>query len=81
MKVEDSCYVCGDSVPKKTKLAALKSWAAPPLSKAAFVAGLAYIAYVFFGQHQLPLPVTVAISSALLPIGILAQRIACRKSN
>jgi hypothetical protein len=81
MKDEDSCYVCGDSVPKQTKNAAAERRPVSPLTNIVFLAGLAYTAYSFFGQHKLPLPVTVAISSSLLLIRILAQRIAGRKSN
>jgi hypothetical protein len=77
---EDSCYVCGDSVPKQAKAVAVQRRPISPLTNLVFLAGLAYTAYGFFGPHKLPLPVTVAISCSLLLIRILAQRIAARKS-
>ena len=78
---EDSCYVCGDSVPKQPKTAVVKHQPVSPLTNIVFLAGLAYMAYSFFGPHKLPLPVTVAISSSLLLIRILAQRMAGKKSD
>jgi hypothetical protein len=80
-KDEDSCYVCGDRVPRQGKVAAVNRPPVSALTNAVFLAGLAYTAYSFFGPHKLPLPVTVAISSSLLLVRILAQRIASRKSD
>jgi hypothetical protein len=80
-KDEDSCYVCGDSVPRQGKTAVVNRAPVSALTNTVFLAGLAYTAYSFFGPHKLPLPVTVAISSSLLLIRILAQRIANRKSD
>lgn len=76
---EDSCYVCGDSVPKQAKTAVVERQPVSALTNIVFLAGLAYTAYGFFGPHKLPLPVTVAISCSLLLIRILAQRIAGRR--
>jgi hypothetical protein len=78
-KTEESCYVCGDSVPKQAKAAVVQRQPVSPLTNLVFLAGLAYTAYGFFGPHKLPLPVTVAISCSLLLIRILAQRMAGRK--
>jgi len=78
---EDSCYICGDSVPKQPKDAAAQRRPVSPLTNLVFLAGLVYTAYGFFGPHKLPLPVTVAISTSLLLIRLLAQRMAGRKLN
>jgi uncharacterized membrane protein YccC len=80
MKDEDSCYVCGDSVPKRTK-AALQGQPVSALTNVVFLTSLGFTAYCFFGEHKLSLPVTFAISTSLLLIRLLAQRIAGRKSN
>lgn len=74
-KEEDYCYVCGDSVPPHTKAAA-KPRPVSALTNAVFLASLAFTAYCFFGPHKLSLPVTLAISSSLLLIRILAERLA-----
>ncbi len=80
-KDEDSCYVCGDSVPRQSKAAVVNRPPVSGLTNAVFVAGLACTAYGFFGPHRPPLPVTVAISSSLLLVRIFAQRMARRKSD
>jgi hypothetical protein len=79
-KEEDYCYVCGDSVPKQTK-ATVKHRPVSALTNTVFLASLAFTAYRFFAQHKLSLPVTLAISSALLLIRIVAERLANRNSN
>jgi hypothetical protein len=80
MKDEGSCYVCGDSVPKQTK-AVVKRQPVSALTNVVFLTSLAFTAYCFFGEHKLSLPVTLTISTSLLLIRILAQRIAGKESN
>ncbi len=75
---EDYCYTCGDRVPKQTKAAALKHRPVSALTNLVFLASLAFVAYCFFAEHKLSLPVTLAISSALLLIRILAERLVNR---
>ncbi len=72
---EDSCYLCGDSVPRRLK-AAVQSRRASALTNLAFLASLVFMTYCFFGEHQLSLPVTLLISSLLLLIGISAEWLA-----
>jgi hypothetical protein len=72
---EDSCYLCGDNVPRRAK-AAVQSSQASALTNLAFLASLVFMAYCFFGEHQLSLPVTLLISSLLLLIGISAEWLA-----
>lgn len=79
-KDEDSCYVCGDSVPQHAK-AMVKRRPVSALTNVVFLASLAFSAYCFFGLHKLSLPMALAISSTLLLIRILAERLASRKSN
>jgi hypothetical protein len=77
---EESCYVCGDSVPKQARTL-VKSRPVSPWTNAVFLASLAFTAYCFFGEHKLSLPVTLGISSTLLLIRILAERLANRNSG
>jgi len=73
-KEEDFCYTCGDSVPKEPKVAVRRQ----PVSgwiNLAFLASLAFTFYCFFAEHALSLPVTLVISSALLLLRILAERL------
>ncbi len=77
---EDQCYVCGDRVPKRLH----KSVMYRPVSlmtNVVFIASLAFTAYCFFGPHKLTLAETLAVSSMLLLIRILAERIASRNAN
>jgi hypothetical protein len=81
-KDEDQCYVCGDSVPQSSRAkAAVKSRPVSALTNIVFLASLAFTAFCFLGQHKLSLPVTLGISSTLLLIRILAEKLASRHSN
>jgi hypothetical protein len=51
------------------------------LTNVVFVASLAFTFYCFFAEHKLSLPVTLGISSALLLIRILAERLANKSLN
>jgi hypothetical protein len=73
-KQDDSCYICGDRVPKHTKVRAVKRQPVSALTNLVFMASLAFTAYCFFAERKLSLPMTLAISSALLLIRILAER-------
>lgn len=77
---EDSCYICGDRVPKQTKTIA-KQRPVSGWTNFIFVLSLAFTAYCFFGQHTLSLPVTLAISSTLLLVRILAEKFADKSPN
>ena len=79
-KDEDSCYVCGDSVPQHAK-AMVKRRPVSALTNVVFLASLAFSAYCYFGLHKLSLPVTLAISCSLLLVKIVAERLDARKSN
>jgi hypothetical protein len=79
-KEEDYCYVCGDSVPKQLKVAVrrrpVSAW-----TNLVFLASLAFTFYCFFAEHKLSLTVTLVISSSLLAIRILAERLANKNSD
>jgi hypothetical protein len=77
-KDEDSCYICGDPGPKRTKAMAAKQRPVSALTNLVFLASLAFTAYCFFAEHKLSLPTTLAISSALLLIRILAEKLVNR---
>jgi hypothetical protein len=79
-KDEDQCYVCGDIVPRYAK-ATVKSRQVSVYTNAVFLASLAFTAYCFFAEHKFSLPVTLAISSALLLLRILADKLANRNST
>jgi hypothetical protein len=79
-KEEDYCYVCGDNVPKQAK-AMVKHRPVSALTNTVFLASLIFTGYCCFAEHKLSLPVTLAISSALLLLRILADRLANRNSN
>jgi hypothetical protein len=79
-KDEDYCYTCGDRVPKQAQ-ASLKQRPVSALTNLVFLGSLAFTAYCFFAEHKLSLPVTLAISSALLLIRILAERLINRNVN
>lgn len=76
---EESCYMCGDSLPNQAKVAVerrpVSGW-----TNTVFIASLAFTAYCFLSAHKLSLPTTLAISSMLLLMRILAERLANRKS-
>jgi hypothetical protein len=79
-KNEDYCYVCGDSVPKYRKTA-VQPRPVSALTNVVFLVSLAFTAYCFFAEHKFSLPVTLAISSGLLLIRILAERLVDKSSN
>jgi hypothetical protein len=77
---EDSCYACGDRVPKQAR-ATLKQRPVSPLTNVVFMASLAFTAYCFLAEHKLSLPVTLTISASLLLIRIIAERLVNRNAN
>ena len=77
---EDSCYVCGDTVPQQVR-SAVKPRPVSGLTNFVFLASLIFTAYCFFAVHKLSLPVTLAISATLLLIRIFAERLVNRSSN
>ena len=79
-KDEDFCYVCYDSVPKQVK-SMVRHQTVSGWTNTIFLASLAFTAYCFFAAHKLSLPVTLAISSTLLLLRILADRRANRKTH
>jgi hypothetical protein len=79
-KEEEQCYICGDTVPKRLH-APVKRQAVSPLTNVVFLASLAFTAYCFFGEHKLSLPMTLAISSTLVLVRIVAERIAKKNAN
>jgi multisubunit Na+/H+ antiporter MnhB subunit len=79
-KDEDYCYVCGDNVPQRTKAAA-KRQPVSALTNLVFLASLGFTFYCFFAAHKLSLTTTLVISSALLLIRILAERLANKNSD
>jgi len=81
-KGEDRCYVCGDKFPKYLKAqACLQSRNVSGWTNLAFLASLAFTLYCFLAEHKLSLTVTLVISSALLLIRILADRLANKSSH
>ncbi len=80
-KDEDYCYTCGDRVPKQAKSAVARQRPVSALTNLVFLASLAFTAYCFFAEHKLSLPATLAISSALLLIRILAEKLVNRNVN
>lgn len=79
-KDEEYCYNCGDRVPKQ-KAVAVKHRPVSALTNLVFLASLAFTAYCFVAEHKLSLPMTLAISSALLLIRILADRLVNKNVN
>jgi hypothetical protein len=81
-KTEEQCYVCGDTVPQRRRARArVKQYPVSGLTNFVFLASLAFTAYCFFATHKLSLPTTIAISSGLLAIRLLAEKLAARNSN
>jgi len=77
---EDQCYVCGDHVPRHTRAVA-KPRPVSPLTNIVFLASLGFTIYCFVAGPKLSLPVTLAISSALLGLRIIAERLLSRNSK
>jgi len=79
-RTDKQCYVCGDTLPKYTSFAE-KHRPVSALTNLVFLASLTFTAYCFFAEHKLSLPMTLMISSALLLIRILAERLVNKNSN
>lgn len=76
---DDYCYHCGDRVPKFADVAKrrpVSGW-----TNLVFLGSLAFTAYCFFAAHKLSLPLTIAVSSVLLLLRILAEHLVNRNSN
>jgi hypothetical protein len=67
-------------MPKQPKMV-VKRQPVSAWTNLVFLASLAFTAYCFFAEHKLSLPVTLAISSGLLLVRILAERLANRKTQ
>jgi hypothetical protein len=80
-KEEDYCYVCGDSVPKEPPRGAVQRRPVSGFTNLVFLASLGFTIYCFFAEHKLSLTATVLISTALLLIRILAEKLANQNSN
>jgi hypothetical protein len=80
-KDEHHCYVCGYSVPKEPKAIVVKRQTVSVWTNLAFLASIIFTLYCFFSEHKLSLPVTLVISSALLLIRILAERLPNRNQD
>jgi hypothetical protein len=76
---EDSCYVCGDSVPQHVK-GPVERRPVSALTKVAFVSGVAVTVAGFF-WGRMSLPAMLLICSLLLLIRISAERLINRSSN
>jgi hypothetical protein len=71
--------MCGDNTPHyKT---AVKRRPVSAWTNLVFLASLGFTAYCFFGEPKLSLTVTLAISSALLLMRIVAERLVNRNQN
>jgi len=79
-KDEDYCYVCGDNVPANGKVP-VKQRPVSNWTNAVFLGSLAFTAYCFFAEHKLSLPATLAISSALLLLRLLAEKLVNKNPN
>ena len=79
-RTDKQCYVCGDTLPKYVGFAE-KHRPVSALTNLVFLASLAFTAYCFFAERKLSLPLTLTISSALLLIRILAERLVNKNSN
>jgi hypothetical protein len=79
---EDQCYVCGDSVPRQKRTTAkVRGRPVSGFTNLVFLASLGFTAYCFLAQHKLSLMATIAISSTLLLVRILAEKLAGRNSR
>jgi hypothetical protein len=79
-RTDERCYVCGDTLPKYAGFAH-KQRPVSALTNIVFLASLTFTAYCFLAEHKLSLPLTLTISSALLLIRILAERLVNKNSN
>jgi hypothetical protein len=80
-KNDESCYGCGDTVPKHVQFSPPKSRPVSGLTNVVFLASLAFTGYCFLGEPKLSLPVTLAISSGLLLLRLAAERLVNKKSQ
>jgi hypothetical protein len=77
---DDFCYICGDDLRGYNRVGAqakalVRHKPVSALTNLVFLASLGFTAYCFFAEHKLSLPMTLAISSALLLLRILAERL------
>jgi hypothetical protein len=79
-RTDEYCYICGDSLPKHAS-SVEKHRPVSALTNIVFVASLTFTAYCFFAEHKLSLPVTLTVSSALLLMRILAERLVNKTSD
>jgi hypothetical protein len=80
-KDEGHCWVCGYSVPKEPKVVVVRRPRVSVWTNLVFLASIVFTLYCFFTERKLSLPVTLVISSALLLIRILVERLPNRNSN
>lgn len=82
-KNEDYCHFCGDGSVRQAKTkpkgsAVTERAKGSPVSNATnvvFALSLAVTAYCFFVEHSLSMPVAIAMSSTLVLIRLLAERL------
>ncbi|HYK16853.1 MAG TPA: hypothetical protein VEV37_02475 [Bryobacteraceae bacterium] len=67
------CYVCGDKIPRRRKLAA-KRKEISVASNILFLASLGFIFYSFFAKEELRLATSLAISGGLFVLRIVADK-------
>lgn len=79
-RTDEYCYICGDSLPKQAS-SVEKHRQVSALTNIVFVGSLTFTAYCFFAEHKLSLPVTLTVSSALLLMRILAERLVNKTSD
>ncbi|HTW67884.1 MAG TPA: hypothetical protein VME17_24890 [Bryobacteraceae bacterium] len=79
-KDDDYCYICGDSFQKQAKVA-VKRRPVSALTNLVFLISLGFTAYCFLAEHKLSLPMTLAVSSALLLLRILAEHFVNKNVN
>jgi hypothetical protein len=73
-KQDLECYVCGDKIPRRRKLAA-KRKEISLASNILFLASLGFIFYSFLAKGELPLATSLAISGGLLVLRIAADKL------
>jgi hypothetical protein len=82
IKGENQCYVCGDVVPERVRTRTLaKTRPTTGWTNLLFVASLGFTIYCWLATDRFSLPVTIAISSGLLGLRILAEYFARHRSN
>ena len=78
---EESCYMCGDSVARQKKAAAVVHRPVSGWTNALFLISLGFTVYSFVGTQKLSLPTTLEISGTLLILRVLAERFANRNAD